>query len=494
MFRGIPKGRGDPELTKNLSIIGRVAEKVVLDRALSSKDPELVAVYGRRRIGKTFLIREYLKHNIVFEVAGMHEQNTISQLAGFHATLRRAFPTVASVQPRTWLDAFEILRTCLEQAPKQKHKRVIFFDEFPWLATRKSNFLAAFENFWNDYGSRHRDLVVVICGSAAWMIRNVVNARGGLHNRLTRRMRLEPFNLNEVELYLQSRGIHWDQRQIANLYMAFGGIPHYLNLVRQGQSATECINAECFRPEGMLRSEYQNLYAALFETYQTHEAIVKTLATSHSGLTRDELILKSQLTSGGGVTKAIEELALSGFLTETYALDKKAKSSLLRLTDEFSGFYWDWMHSNTASNSWMRQATTRKYESWCGYAFESICFKHLKEIQQALGITELDTHVASWNYSAKKGSDEQGAQIDLLLDRADHCINLCEVKFADKPFTITKSYADSLARKIRVFRERSGRRQTLFLTMITPYGIVPNRYSEQLVTKQINLNDLFVAK
>ncbi|MFM7516100.1 MAG: AAA family ATPase, partial [Pirellula sp.] len=188
-------------MNKNQNIIGREVEKVVLDRALSSKDPELVAVYGRRRIGKTFLIREYLKHNIVFEVAGMHEQNTISQLAGFHAALRRAFPTVASVQPRTWLDAFEILRTCLEQAPKQKHKRVIFFDEFPWLATRKSNFLAAFENFWNDYGSRHRDLVVVICGSAAaWMIRNVVNARGGLYNRLTRRMRLEPFNLNEVEL------------------------------------------------------------------------------------------------------------------------------------------------------------------------------------------------------------------------------------------------------------------------------------------------------
>lgn len=204
--------------------------------------------------------------------------------------------------------------------------------------------------------------------------------------------------------------------------------------------------------------------------------------------------MKSQLTSGGGVTKAIEDLSLSGFLTETFALDKKAKSSLLRLTDEFSGFYWDWMHSSSASNSWMRQATTRKYESWCGYAFESICFNHLKEIQQALGITEVDTRVASWNYSAKKGSDEQGAQIDLLLDRADHCINLCEIKFADKPFAITKSYADSLARKIRVFRERSGRRQTLFLTMITPYGIVPNRYSEQLVTKQIHLNDLFVAK
>ena len=345
-------------------------------------DPELLAVYGRRRVGKTFLIREHLKDRIVFEVAGMHEQSTSSQLAGFHAALRRAFPNVASVQPRTWLDAFEILRTCLDQSSKSKHKRVVFFDEFPWLATRKSNFLAAFENFWNDY-------------------------------------------------------------------------------------------------------------AALFENYQTHETIVKTLAASNSGLTRDQLIEKSQLTSGGGVTKAIEELALSGFLTETLALDKKAKSSLLRLTDEFSVFYWDWMHSNTAANSWMRQATSRRYEAWCGYAFESICFKHLQQIQRGLGIADVGAHVASWHYSAKKGSQEEGAQIDLLLDRADHCIDLCEIKFSDKPFTITKSYAESLARKIRVFRERSGRHQTLFLTMITPYGVVANRYSEQLVTKQVTLSDLF---
>lgn len=483
------------ELSKNQSIIGRVAEKAVLDRVLSSRDPELVALYGRRRVGKTFLVREYLKDHIVFEVAGMHDQSTGSQLAGFHAALRRAFPSVASVQPRNWLDAFEILQSCLECQAKQKQKQILFFDEFPWLATRKSNFLAAFEHFWNGYASRRRELAVVICGSAAaWMIRNIVNTRGGLHNRLTRRMRLEPFNLNEVELYLASRKIHWDQRQLTSLYMAFGGIPHYLNLIRPGQSASECIDAECFRPEGMLRSEYHNLYAALFESYQTHEAIVRTLAMSHSGLTRDLLIERSRLTSGGGVTKDIEELILSGFLTETHALDKKAKASLLRLTDEFSVFYWDWMHSNTAANSWMRQATSRRFDSWCGYSFESICFKHLKQLQIALGIADVDTHVASWRYSPKRDAQDEGAQIDLVLDRADQCIHLCEIKFADKPFTITKSYAESLERKLRVFRLYSGRRQTLFLTIITPYGLTPNRYSEKLVAKQVTLNDLFVSK
>jgi uncharacterized protein len=479
-------------MAKSVQVIGRVAEKRVLDTVVASRDPELVAVYGRRRVGKTFLIREYMKPHLVLEVVGMHDQSTAVQLANFLISLRKAFPLVPLVQPRTWLEAFELLRYCLDQPTQIKGKRVIFIDEFPWLATRKSSFVAAFDNFWNSYASRQRDLAVIVCGSAAaWMIRHMVDARGGLHNRLTRRIRLEPFRLDEVEQYLKYRRIRWDQRQIVMAYMALGGIPHYLNLIQPGQSAAQCIDAECFRPEGMLHNEYRNLYAALFESYATHEAIVKVLATSWSGLTRDQVLAKAQLSSGGGVTKAIEELQLSGFVTETFSLDKKTKGSLLRLTDEFSVFYWHWMHSTAAANSWLRQSAGRRYEAWCGYAFESSCFKHLGAIRKAIGIADVETHAASWRYVAEAGSDEEGAQIDLLLDRADHCINICEIKFSDKPFVITKSYAQALERKLRVFRARSGRKQTLFLTMITPHGIAPNRYSEELVTNEVVLNDLF---
>jgi hypothetical protein len=323
------------------------------------------------------------------------------------------------------------------------------------------------------------------------MIRHMVDARGGLHNRLTRRIRLEPFRLDEVQQYLQHRRIRWDQRQIVMAYMALGGIPHYLNLIQPGQSAAQCIDAECFRPEGMLHNEYRNLYAALFESCATHEAIVKVLATSWTGLTRDQVLARAKLSSGGGVTKAIEELQLSGFVTETFSLDKKTKGSLLRLTDEFSVFYWHWMHSTAAANSWLRQSAGRRYEAWCGYAFESVCFRHLDAIRGATGIADVETNAASWRYVAEAGSDEEGAQVDLLLDRADHCINICEIKFSDKPFVITKSYAQSLERRLRVFRDRSGRRQTLFLTMITPHGLAPNRYSEELVTNEVVMNDLF---
>lgn len=473
-------------------VIGRLPEKRVLDTVLASNDPELVAVYGRRRVGKTFLIREHCRPHLVLEVVGLHNQSTAVQLANFHVSLRKAFPAVPLVQPKTWLEAFDLLQHCLDQPSSIDGKRVVFFDEFPWLATRKSGFVSAFENFWNTYASRKRDLAVIVCGSAAaWMIRNVVNARGGLHNRLTRRIRLEPFLLNDVQQYLLNRKIRWDQRQIVMAYMAFGGIPHYLNLIQPGQSAVQCIEAECFRPEGMLKNEYHNLYAALFESHATHEAIVKVLATSWSGLTRGQLLAKAKLTSGGGVTKAIEELRLSGFVTETDPLDKKTKDSSLRLTDEFSVFYWHWMHSSTAMNSWLRQSTSRRYEAWCGYAFESICFKHLEAIRRAIGIADVQTQAASWRYSPKSGTNDEGAQIDLLIDRADHCINLCEIKFSDQPFAISKSYAQLLDRKLRVFRNRSGRRQTLFLTMITPYGIAPNQYSDELVTNEVVLDDFF---
>lgn len=479
-------------MVKREQVIGRLAEKRVLDVVVASKDPELVAVYGRRRVGKTYLIREYLKSHLVLEVSGVHDQSTVIQLANFHAALRQAFPAIPLVLPKNWLEAFELLRHALSQLSHVNGKRVVFIDEFPWLATRKSGFVAAFENFWNAYASRQRDLAVIVCGSAAaWMIRNVVNSRGGLHNRLTRRIRLDPFHLDEVQQYLQYRKIRWDQRQIAMAYMALGGIPHYLNLIQPGQSAAQCIDAECFRPEGMLRNEFRNLYAALFESYDTHETIVEVLATRWSGMTRDQIIEKGRLSSGGGVTKAIEELELSGFVTETFALDKKSKGSLLRLTDEFSVFYWHWMQSTSASHSWLRQASGRRYEAWCGYAFESLCFKHLAAIRSAIGISDVETQSAAWRYVPKVGSNEEGAQIDLLLDRADQCINICEIKFSDKPYVVSKSYAQSLERKLRVFAARSNRNQALFLTMITPYGIVPNRYTEELVTNQIILGDLF---
>ena len=471
-------------------IVGRIEERRSLDDAMESPDAELLAVYGRRRVGKTFLVREHFGERIAFEIAGLHGESTVRQLAHFFTSLRNAFPKAIVTPPSTWLEAFGMLETIIERGPRASEKRVLFFDEFPWLATRKSGFLSAFESFWNGFASRRRDLVVVLCGSAAaWMIRKIIQARGGLHNRVTRRIRLLPFDLSETRAYLEHRQIRFDDMQLSKIYMSVGGIPHYLNLIKKGKSAAQSIDQLFFRGEAMLRDEYSQLYAALFEEYATHESIVRALASSWQGLARDELLAKAKLKSGGGITKAIEELSQSGFITATASRGRVAKDTIYRLSDEYSLFYWHWIARTVAGESWQSKATSSRYKTWCGYAFGSLCFKHIQAIKRSLEIGAVETTVSSWRFMAKR-KGEEGAQIDLLIDRADRCTNLCEIKFSEEPFVITKAYAAELERKVRVFSQRTKTRNTIFLTMITANGLKPNQYTSQLISSSITLRDL----
>ena len=476
-------------------IVSRHEERAELDLALTSPGAELVAVYGRRRVGKTFLIRQHFRNQMLFETVGLNDGNLARQLANFHHSLRTAFPQMTSILPKNWLEAFELLRTALAQSapPSKKAKRVLFFDEFPWMETRGSGFVAAFEAFWNQYASERRDLIVIICGSAAaWMVQRVLRAKGGLHNRLTRRLRLTPFSLGETQEFLQSRGVQLDAFQIALTYMAIGGIPHYLNHIRPGKSAAQNIEALCFRPTGMLREEYDSLLSALFDRDSMHQAIVKALATSWQGLLRDQLIKKAKLTSGGRVSKAIEELVLSGFVQETTAWNKKTKEAVYRLVDEFSVFYWAWMAGAADDDRWMQLATGKRYDSWCGYSFENLCFRHLHQLKQALGISGIQTSTGTWRYQS--ADDSPGAQIDLLIERADRCFNLVEAKFSTNRYVITKAYAEELAQKIQVFRERTKVTKPIFLTLITPHGIAPNRHSIGLSIAEVTLSDLLTGR
>lgn len=477
-------------MNERLHIVGRKDERIELDLALKSPDAELIAVYGRRRVGKTFLIRQHFRNQLIFESVGLHDGNLARQLLHFHSCLKQAFPNMTTLPPKSWLEAFELLRDALERnVHKGKSKHVLFFDEFPWMETRGSGFVAAFETFWNQYASLRRDLIVVVCGSAAaWMVQRVIRAKGGLHNRLTRRMRLMPFNLGETREFLRSKGIQLDAFQIAQIYLTIGGIPHYLNHIRAGKSAAQNIESLCFRSAGMLREEYDSLLTALFDRDSTHQTIVKVLATSWQGLVRDDLIKKAKLTSGGRLTQTIEDLVLSGFVQETAAWNKKTKETVYRLVDEFSIFYWTWMHSATSDAQWMQIATGKRFDNWSGYAFENLCIKHLAQIKNTLGISGIQTTAGTWR-QVSSGS-EPGAQIDLLIERADRCFNLVEAKFSMHPYVITKAYAAELQSKISVFRAKAKITNPIFLTMITPHGIEPNRHSVGLSIEQITLADL----
>jgi uncharacterized protein len=320
------------------------------------------------------------------------------------------------------------------------------------------------------------------------VVKRVIQAKGGLHNRLTRRMRLLPFNLGETQQFLTYRGVRLDAMQVAQIYMAIGGIPHYLNHIKPGKSAAQNIDALCFRATGMLCDEYEALLPALFEVDSMHQEIVKALATSWQGLSREELIAKTRLPSGGRLTQAIEDLVLSGFVLPVTAWNKKTKETIFRLIDEFSIFYWSWMQPARIDTKWMHIAAGKRYESWTGYAFENICIKHMQQIKRSLGISGMEASVGTWRHRGDQTN--AGAQIDILIDRADRCFNIVEAKFSEKPYVISKVYAAELRSKIDVFRTATKSSRPIFLTMVAPQGIEPNSNSIGLSIESLRIEDL----
>ena len=453
--------------------------------------PELIALFGRRRVGKTFLIRQYLGHALVFEFAGTKDASLVAQLGSFQKALGQAIGNDKIYQhPAKWADAFEQLSHYL--TPKLATARcVVFLDEFPWLNTHKSGFLPAFDHWWNSWGTKQNNLVVVICGSAAsWMIQHIVNNKGGLHNRITRKISLLPFNLKETEAFLHSRNVQMDRYQILQLYMVMGGIPHYLKGVKKGESSTQAIDRICFTKDGLLTNEFKNLYHSLFDDATRHLAIVKALAKNNAGMTRTEIIEKTALTSGGTISGLLEELIESGFVTDWQPYAKKSKDTIYKLADEFTYFYLKFMAGIRSSGEgiWQSFASGQSWRSWSGVAFERVCLKHLPQLKKELGISGVYTEESAWR--ARSGS-EKGAQIDLLIDRKDHVINLCEMKYAESEFIIDKTYASALENKRNVFKSQTKTKKSIYLTFVTTFGITDNDYARRLIQNSITMDSLF---
>lgn len=479
-------------------VIGRKDEQEKFSKALTSAESEFIAVYGRRRVGKTFLIREFFSESLRFELTGMQGVSLQDQLVNFAGALAKAKGLSETLQPpATWQEAFVQLERHIEslRAPAKGRKHVIFLDELPWLDTARSKFCPALEHFWNSWASKRRDLLLVACGSAAsWMVKNLVEAKGGLHNRVTRKIRLLPFTLGETRAFLRSRGVELTDYKTIELYMALGGVPHYLKMAEPGLSAAQIIDRTCFHPQGELRTEFENLYASLFDKPAEHLALVKALAKKPGGFTRTELLAAAGLPSGGTATVRLGELAESGFIQMTIPFGKREKDAVIRLADEFSLFHHAWIaplgKKSADDGHWLKQRGTPKWRAWSGYAFEGVCLKHAPRIKNALGIGGVQTNESPWRHA---GSDAApGTQIDLLIDRADGTINLCEMKFSEAPFTIDKSYAAELRQKRDTFHRITGTRKNLFLTMITTFGIADNAYAKELVGNSVLADELFI--
>ncbi|MBC7511216.1 MAG: ATP-binding protein [Ferruginibacter sp.] len=474
-------------------IIGREEEKLLLEQIIATNKADLVAVYGRRRIGKTYLIRNCLQKHIVLEYSGIHNVETEVQLAGYYGALAKQLNNNIALPAYTdWFAALELTATLLKK--KMRRKKVVFFlDEFPWMQTPRSNFLAAFEQFWNTWASRQPNLAVVLCGSAAsWMIQHVVRNKGGLHNRITQKIALQPFTLYETEAFLKSRNVNLNRYQVTQLYMAFGGVPHYLEQAAPGLSAAQIIDKACFTKTGFLYNEFTDLYKALFDSADRHFKVIRALAAKPMGLSRNEIIKISKLQSGGSTTALLDELSASGFITAYIPVGKKSKDSIFKLTDEYSLFYLKFMETNRSGSkgTWTRLSDTPTWKSWSGFAFESICMKHIPALKTALGISGIYSETAIWK--SRGNSSNSAAQIDLVIDRRDNCINLCEIKFYENTFSIDKKYAAALLQKKHIFKTETRTRKQLFITLITTTGLQQNEHSLGLIDQQLRLDDLFV--
>ena len=482
----------------NKLFIGREKEQQQLNEYLNSEQSEFIAVYGRRRVGKTCLIQQVIGDNYAFYVAGMNNVSMRSQLENFMRGIGKKCPEVRHA--KTWFEAFVALETYLESLPSGR--KIVFIDEMPWMDTPRSNFISGLEHFWNSWASWRNDIKLIVCGSAtSWIINNLIKNRGGLHNRVTHKILLKPFTLKECQMYFKARGFRLSPKQIAECYMVLGGVPFYLSKMDKGESIAQNIDRLLFADDGELRDEFQSLYDSLYKNATNHIKIVTALATKGKGLTRREIVQITNLPDNGKFSMMLEELESCGFIRSYEPFlpevqktgrrklsNRQSSATLFQLVDSFSLFYFQVMQKAGAHNPnyWSSSQNSHTFSTWSGLSFEMLCLNHIEQIKSALGISGITANVFSWFGKGENGS----AQIDLLIDRADKTINICEMKFYSKPYCMTAQDEDDIERKVSSFIETTGTDKNIIVTMITAKGLERNEHSE-CVQNELTLEQLF---
>ena len=480
------------------NIVGRRTEIDRLKRYVESNRSEFIVIYGRRRVGKTFLVRELFDKNILFRMTGKENVSTEEQLENFGYALNNYAHNAAV--PKDWPEAFRMLSALIEQEQEERAK-LLFFDELPWLDTYGAKFVSALEHFWNDWAAYRHDIKLIVCGSATtWMLDNIINSRGGLHNRATHTILLQPFTLKETELYFKTFGFAYERQEIMECYMAVGGVAYYLSLFEREWSVAQNIDSLCFTRGGELVDEFRKLFKSLFKKAENHIAVITALNKKGMGMTREEIIREAKQTNNGNLSKLLRELEECSFIRSYTPFQKSKKDKIFQLIDPFTLFYFRFMRDgNFLSDYWQKMQSTNDYASWCGYAFEIVCLNHLEQIVRALGIDGTINTPCSWSYRPAKAllADEEGdedlkhgAQIDLLIDRSDKTITICEMKYSRGEYEITKSYDEQLSRRLRVFRKVTKTRKSLVTTFVTPNGLLSNVYARRIV-REVTGDKLF---
>lgn len=481
--------KGGNMVIRNI-LFGREYEKQKLNRCLETEQAQLILVYGRRRVGKTYLIHKFFNGRFDFRLTGIYNQPKNVQLENFSYELNRQSGRNDPV-PKNWLHAFRMLRDYLSTLPEDE-KCIVFLDEMPWMDTARSDLLAAFEWFWNGWGSMQNNLLVIVCGSAtSWLSENIEENKGGLFSRLTCKLFLQPFNLHETELFLQSRGIEWSRYDIAECYMIMGGIPYYLCMLDPQINYRQNIDNLFFRKRAELWDEFDHLYHTLFKNSEQYITIATALSQKRGGLTREEIVKRTGLPANGHLTKMLGNLQNSGFVRSISFFGKTSQHMRYQLSDYYSRFYFQFLKNRSGRDEhfWSHALDLPARRVWAGLTFEQLCLDHLPQIKQRLGISGVVSEVSLWNSPGSSGNP--GAQIDFIIDRRDHVINLCEVKYSINLFEIDRAYDLVLRNKMDLFRRATDTKKALQMTMITTYGLKNSKYNS-LIGKQIVLDDLFL--
>lgn len=470
-----------------MHIVGRRAQKKQLETILDSGKPEFVVVYGRRRVGKTYLIGEYFDHSFAFRASGLAKGTMSEQLTAFWDRLREHGLEEAP-QPKDWLEAFSLLKSLLSQPSATRHeasgRRIIFIDEMPWLDTPRAGFKTALEYFWNSWACTQEDLVLIACGSStSWLVKNLLEDTGGLYDRVTRIIDLQPFTLAECREYYDWRDVGYSDRQVVESYMVFGGIPYYLDLQERGMSLAQNVDALLFTRGGQLVPEFDRLYATLFRNPAPYVAVVRALSRKRMGMTRTELSAAIHL-EGSGLTKVLRDLDLCGFLRPYRDFTKTTNGKIHQLSDPFSLFYLSFVEGRRL-DGWLDFVGTPAYHAWTGLSFEMVCLAHANEIKNSLGIAGVQTSMCAW----RSGDAEPGAQIDLLIDRRDDVINLCEMKYAEGPYAMTASDERSMRSKLSAFRAETGTRKAVHPTLVTLDGARHNARFNSVILSEVCVSD-----
>lgn len=469
-------------------LIGRHQEQQVLQQCMKSDRSELVVIYGRRRIGKTFLVRKFFNDNYDFHFVGHHNFTRAQQLERFATALQKYSRSTYKPVLKNWIEAFDALQDLLEHS-HNRGKKVIFIDELPWMDTQKSDLVAALEGFWNSWVASRDDIVLVTCGSAtSWMTSKVLHNQGGLFGRVTRQIYLRPFNLAETEEYLDSRHFGWDRFQIAQCYMVLGGVPYYLTMLDAAKSLVQNIDQMFFSSDNAaMRVEYNELYSTLFRKPEQYLTIIKLLCTRREGFTRQEIMHTTKI-GGSVLTHLLDDLQRCDFIFSYSKFGNRSNGAIFRIKDFYTLFYYKFIYGQKTRDRelWSHIYSSPQVSSWQGFSFELLCLLHLDQIKRALGIDRILNSSSAW----RSKSGDTHTQIDLVIERGDRIINLCEMKFSRDLYAITKDYEDHLRKRNAIFRAETQTRLGIQLTFITSFGLLQNKHSG-MANSQVTLQDLF---